>query len=160
MGRASNRKAIAMIHDRGREWIMNLLPRMRRYAHVMARGQTVIADQFVAEAVALSVSSQTSDPDIERIRKRILGYLHKRFLEQTDAEFAAVDPPENPVERALRALPVEQRSILLMVRFEQLNHEQIADITQMSVTHTRSSLSAAREKVFADVIGTLESQTA
>ena len=48
---------------------------------------------------------------------------------------------------ALQALPENQRTALLLLRFEDLSYEEIAEVMQLSVPAVKSLLNRAREQL-------------
>lgn len=57
------------------------------------------------------------------------------------------------METALRALPDEQREILLLVALEELSYDEVAQTLKIPIGTVMSRLSRAREKMRANMEG-------
>ena len=94
--------------------------------------------------------------DMIRSRRTVsIGSLTKAKLpevEATDVDQLDVSSSVDLVKRIIKELPDLQRTIIHLRDIEQLDYEEIADVTQLSANAIRVNLSRARKKVRDEIL--------
>jgi RNA polymerase sigma-70 factor (ECF subfamily) len=147
------------------------IPRLRRYARALT-GDAGRADDLVQDCLerALSRLGQwRPGSDLRAWLFTIMHNLHVNALRRhfngptftalhdDDAHvapFAADGPLQlRDLEAALRALPEEQRAVLLLVAVEDVSYEQVGVILDIPIGTVMSRLHRARERLRAHMTG-------
>jgi RNA polymerase sigma-70 factor (ECF subfamily) len=154
------------MHEAFIEALKEQLPSLRRYATALA-GNAAMADDLVQDTVerALRRSEQLRElqhlpgwlrrilynlyVDLKR-RSRTLG-IQQDVMELVDHLELSTPAQDRALIhdflKAVDALPVEQRQILLLVGLENLSYREIADELNIPIGTVMSRLSRARERV-------------
>jgi len=140
------------------------IPRLRRYARALA-GDRYAADDLVQDTLEracnkLHLWRQGSD-----MRAWLFAIMHNVFVNQARSRRQDIERhmEELPViavretqgqqlelmevDRALRALPVDQREVLLLVAVEQLTYEETSRALEVPIGTVMSRLSRGRERL-------------
>lgn len=140
------------------------IPRLRRYARALV-GDRYAADDLVQDTLErawnkLHLWRQGSD-----MRAWLFAIMHNVFVNQARSrrqdierhmeELPVIAVRENQgqqlelmeVDRALRALPVDQREVLLLVAVEQLTYEETSRALEVPIGTVMSRLSRGRERL-------------
>ena len=148
------------IHDR----IQAEIPRLRRYARSLARDVTA-ADDLVQDCLARALGKIHLWQEGTDLRAWLFTILHNQYVNQVRRavrEGAAVGLSETEplltrapqqgrslelrdLDRAMRKLPEEQRSVILLVGMEGMRYEEVAEILDVPVGTVRSRLSRGRD---------------
>lgn len=138
------------------------LPALRRYARWLARDPHV-ADDLVQAALERAITRWDSRRDEEALRPWLFAIVYRRFLDgrrcaKRDAGLLAAlgtSTETHPsAERehlarstldALERLPVEQRSLLILVSVEGLSYRDVAEMLEVPIGTVMSRLSRARQ---------------
>lgn len=139
------------------------IPRLRRYARALT-GDAARADDLVQDTLERALGKwRLWRPG--NLRAWLMTMMHNIFVNQLRAaaplEFRdAAEMPELPVrgrqtdalelrdlDRALQALPAEQRAVVLLVGLEELRYEEVARITGVPLGTVMSRLSRARARL-------------
>lgn len=137
------------------------LPALRRYARWLARDPHA-ADDLVQAALERAITRWDSRRDEEALRPWLFAIIYRRFLDgcrraKRDAGLLAAlstsTETQPSVERehlarstldALERLPVEQRSLLILVSVEGLSYRDVAEMLEVPIGTVMSRLSRAR----------------
>jgi len=140
------------------------IPRLRRYARALV-GDRYAADDLVQDTLErawnkLHLWRQGSD-----MRAWLFAIMHNVFVNQARSRRQDIERhmEELPViavrgaqgqqlelmevDRALRALPVDQREVLLLVAVEQLTYEETSRALEVPIGTVMSRLSRGRERL-------------
>ena len=140
------------------------IPRLRRYARALV-GDRYAADDLVQDTLErawnkLHLWRQGSD-----MRAWLFAIMHNIFVNQARSRRQDIERhmEELPViavrgtqgqqlalmevDRALRALPVDQREVLLLVAVEQLTYEETSRALEVPIGTVMSRLSRGRERL-------------
>jgi RNA polymerase sigma-70 factor (ECF subfamily) len=141
------------------------MPRMRRYARALLRDH-VDAEDLVHDAVVRALSRAHLWRDGSNLRAWLFTILHNQYVDEVRKsarmgrpisidkvaaparpapQIAAVELTE--LDRALGLLPRMQRTILMLIVLEGMNHEQVAQRYRIPVGTVRSRLSRARRRL-------------
>lgn len=149
------------------------LPRLRRYARLLT-GDAARADDLLQDTLEraarkwslwrpeLGAAGGADRPSA--LRAWLLTLMHRHFLNQlrdqrqhlyeeyVDEHAPTHDPQAQwqqrmDIERALAALPVAAREVLLLVCVEELSYEDAARVLELPVGTVMSRLSRARERL-------------
>jgi RNA polymerase sigma-70 factor (ECF subfamily) len=144
--------------------IVACIPNLRRYALGLT-GNREAADDLVQDTMERAWSRISLWQRRGDLRAWLFSILHNRFVDRVRAERRApMDPlPEEPgfpvrasqsdmlevrdLDRALLALPIEQREVLLLVAVEQMSYEQVAKTLGIPLGTVMSRLSRGRERL-------------
>lgn len=147
--------------------VQPLIPGLRRYSRAMLRDATV-ADDLVQDCLERVVSrwhQRRDDGDVASWAYRILHNLainHLRSAKRRgmhvaldDAEDAALARPPSQedalhhrdIVHALQELPVDQRSVLLLVSVEDMSYSEAASVLDVPIGTIMSRLARARERL-------------
>ncbi len=148
-----------------------LIPRLRRYAHALAR-HPVRADDLVQDALEKAWSRRRQWQPGTDLRAWLFTILHNTFISElrrftvrgydadtidgTDQAASKIPVAESvnsqvgvmlDIERALAALPVEQRAVVLLVGLEDLSYREAAEVLGIPVGTVMSRLSRGRARL-------------
>ena len=144
-----------------------LIPRLRRYAHALAR-HPVRADDLVQDALERAWSRRGQWQHGTDLRAWTFTIMHNVFISDMrrgairghdhgdgGAEFLAdpqVDTAKNTallldLERALASLPADQRTVVLLVGLEDFGYREVADILGIPIGTVMSRLSRGRVRL-------------
>jgi RNA polymerase sigma factor (sigma-70 family) len=142
--------------------IVAQIPRLRRYARALTRGDVTAADDLVQDCLLRAVSKSHLWQEGTDLRAWLFTILHNQYVNQvrravregtavalsdTKTEPVLARAPDQEVrdlERALAQLPDEQRSALLLVGMEGMNYDEAAAVLDVPVGTIRSGLSRGR----------------
>ena len=140
------------------------IPRLRRYARALTRDVTR-ADDLVQNCLTRAVAKQHLWQPGTDLRAWLFTILHHQNVndvrsasrrgdgvpvEKVTPTLAAVSDPTaalqiRDLERAMAALPGEQRQVILLVGLEGMSYEEVATILRIPIGTVRSRLSRGRE---------------
>lgn len=144
--------------------VVEQIPRLRRYARALLRGDALAADDLVQDCLERALSRLNRwgrDSDlrawmftimhniyVNQVRRRANG---PQLLELTDELSVDSVPPggESAValaelQRAVNALSADHREVLLLVALEGLSYQEVAGILGIPLGTVMSRLSRAR----------------
>jgi RNA polymerase sigma-70 factor (ECF subfamily) len=141
------------------------IPKLRRYAHALARGG-IRADDLVQDCFVRALEKQHLFRRGSNLRAWLFTILHNTSVNQVrravregtvvDVEEAVAAPALvqsarqgdrvklHDLHRALGRLPEEQRQVLLLVSLEGLPYDRAAEVLDVPTGTVRSRLSRAR----------------
>ncbi|HEX7250327.1 MAG TPA: RNA polymerase sigma factor [Burkholderiales bacterium] len=143
--------------------LIELIPRLRRYARALA-GERAAADDLVQDTLERAWSKLHLYRRGTDLRAWLFTVMHNVHVNRLRAARPS-DPLEDEMpelaqratqgdallvrdlERALAALPVAQREVLLLVALEDLSYEETAQALDIPIGTVMSRLARAREKV-------------
>jgi len=138
-----------------RERIVDLIPRLRRYARALTSPHAG-PDELV-RVVLLRATRQLRIGHAEAdLRVWLFSLLHEAYVERAGGAESNGTEPSRPVpqgaqvlpfERAIATLPASQREIFLLVTLEDMSYEQVAQTLAIPIGTVMSRLSRAREKL-------------
>ena len=148
-----------------------LIPRLRRYAHALAR-HPVRADDLIQDTLERAWSRRRQWQPGTDLRAWLFTILHNTFISElrrfavrgydaetidgTDRIPLSPAPGESinsqagvmrDIERALAALPVDQRAVVLLVGLEDLSYREASDVLGVPVGTVMSRLSRGRARL-------------
>lgn len=147
-----------------------LIPRLRRYAHALAR-HPLQPDDLVQDALERAWSRRRQWREGSDLRAWVFAIMHNAFIDQLrriasrggDVEstsiIAGLDGPGSPLvvdadsgtrldlERALAALPEDQRAVVLLVGLEDLGYRDAAEVLGIPIGTVMSRLSRGRARL-------------
>jgi RNA polymerase sigma factor (sigma-70 family) len=149
--------------------IVDLIPRLRRYARALA-GDRGLADDLVQDTLERAWSKFHLYRRGTDLRAWLFTVMHNVYVNQLRAArpSAALDEdlPElarpgretdglqiRDLDRAIGRLPPEQREVLLLVALEDMSYEQAAQTLEIPIGTVMSRLARAREKLRAMLNG-------
>jgi RNA polymerase sigma-70 factor (ECF subfamily) len=141
-----------------------LLPRLTRYARVLTRDH-VAADDLVQECVTRALGKMHLWEEGTDLRAWLFTILHHQYVSlarrqarqrastelQKSYRNLAVSPDQTTrlelrdLERALAALPEEQRSVIMLVGLDGMRYDEAASLVNLPVGTVRSRVSRGRE---------------
>ncbi len=150
--------------------IVELIPRLRRYARALA-GDRARADDLVQDTLERAWNKFHLWRPGSDLRAWLFTVMHNVHVNQVRAsrDHAMLDDegPEMAVagvqgasleirdlERALAVLPPEQREVLLLIALEDMSYVEVATMLDIPIGTVMSRLSRAREKLRALMHGT------
>ena len=143
------------------------IPRLRRYARALTRGDVVQADDLVQNCLTRAVAKQHLwEPETD-LRAWLFTILHNQFVNYVRRsaregasvpieDFAPILPIASnalpslelrDLEIALGKLPHEQRQVILLVGLEGMSYDEVASILQVPIGTVRSRLSRGRDQL-------------
>jgi RNA polymerase sigma-70 factor (ECF subfamily) len=143
------------------------IPALRRYAAALLRDEQEV-DDLVHDCLVRALDYRRTWRQDTNLRAWLFAILHNQFISRLRRQKVRghVEPldslpdgavAEHPRQdqhlesrdliRALDALPVEQRTVLLLVALEDLSYAEVAQITGVPVGTVMSRLARAREKL-------------
>lgn len=144
--------------------ILEHIPRLRRYARALL-GDRYAADDLVQDTLERAWNKFHLWRPGSDLRAWMFAIMHNVFVNQVrskrnDMEKTMEELPDvavratqsdsleiADVERALRALPDEQREVLLLVAIEEMTYEQASRALDIPIGTVMSRLSRARERM-------------
>lgn len=141
------------------------IPRLRRYARALLRGDGAAADDLVQDCLERALSRLRlwrRDSDLRAWMFTIMHNLYVNRLRRTRRESTFAQTPEeidniaaapaditylSELERASALLQPDQREILLLVALEGLSYQQVAAILGVPEGTVMSRLARARERL-------------
>lgn len=140
------------------------IPRLRRYARALAR-DVAAADDLVQDCLARAIGKLHLWQEGTDLRAWLFTILHNQYVNQvrravregkavglSDTEPMLTQAPAQgkrlelrDLERAIAKLPVEQRSVILLVGLEGMRYEEVSEMLGIPVGTVRSRLSRGRE---------------
>ena len=151
------------------ESIVELIPRLRRYARALA-GDRTAADDLVQDTLERSWSKLHLYRRGTDLRAWMFTIMHNVYVNQLRAMRPSVPlddkMPEltqparesdalvlRDLDAAIRRLPPEQREVLLLVALEEMSYEEAAATLGIPIGTVMSRLARAREKLRAMMAG-------
>jgi RNA polymerase sigma-70 factor (ECF subfamily) len=147
-----------------RRLIIEHIPRLRRYARALV-GDRYLADDLVQDTLERAWNKFYLWRPGSDLRAWLFTIMHNVFVNETRRRRYEIEqlmeevPPVavratqseqlelRDVDRALRALPVEQREVVLMVAVEQFSYEEVSDALDIPIGTVMSRLSRARARM-------------
>jgi RNA polymerase sigma factor (sigma-70 family) len=147
--------------------IESCVPALRRYAGVLLRDRQEV-DDLVHDCLVRALDRLHTRRNNADMRPWLFTIMHNLYvsrvrqnkvhgpiesLDRVDETALAVDPPQDhalrtqDVMRAVRRLPEDLRSVLLLVTVEDLSYGDVARILDIPIGTVMSRLSRARERV-------------
>jgi|SRR5687767_13527544 len=144
------------------ESIVELIPRLRRYARALA-GDRIAADDLVQDTLERAWSKLHLYRRGTDLRAWLFTVMHNVYVNQLRAlRPAAAFDEEMPelalpartdtlelrdLDAAIRRLPTDQREVLLLVALEEMSYEEAAGTLGIPIGTVMSRLARAREKL-------------
>jgi RNA polymerase sigma-70 factor (ECF subfamily) len=153
-----------------RDQLLACIPRLRRYARALV-GDRAGADDLVQDTVERGWAGLSGWQGGSDMRAWLFSIMHNVRIDQvrrpslsTESLNEETSMPAThgspwsglemrDMETALRALPEEQREILLLVALEQLSYDEVAQTLNIPIGTVMSRLSRAREKMRVNMEG-------
>lgn len=150
--------------------IVELIPRLRRYARAMT-GNSVRADDLVQDALERAWSKRYLWRRGSNLRAWLFTIMHNVFVNQLrqdheSRDHSPFDDNESSVlavadhalamrdlARALEQLPAEYREVVLLVGLEQMTYSEVAKVLGVPLGTIMSRLSRGRERLRALMSG-------
>lgn len=145
-------------------WIIQLLPRLRRYARLLARGDAARADDLVQDCVERALSRMHLWREGSDLRAWLFTIMHNLHVNQVHRRNAAPDriPLEHDpameeahggeekiylrqLSRLMHELPAEQREVLYLVAVEGMRYREVAALLDIPDGTVMSRLARARD---------------
>lgn len=155
------------------ERLVELIPRLRRYARALA-GDRASADDLVQDTLERAWAKLHLYRRGTDLRAWLFTVMHNvhvnkrrtaRPTESLDDE--AIELAQRAVQgdslvvrdldRAIALLPAEQRAVLLLVTLEEMSYEEVAQTLSIPMGTVMSRLSRAREKLRQMMLGNMTS---
>ena len=151
------------------ERLVELIPRLRRYARALA-GDRASADDLVQDTLERAWAKLHLYRRGTDLRAWLFTVMHNVHVNRVRAT-RATDPIEEEMpelaqrapqgdalvvrdlERAIARLPAEQREVLLLVTLEDMSYDEVARTLGIPIGTVMSRLSRAREKMRAMLSG-------
>ena len=150
--------------DDFRKQLVHHIPHLRRYGRSLLRGEDE-SDDLVQECLMRAIRNQRSFKPGTNMRGWLFTIMHNLYIDlvrkrSTIRTLAtALDVPGRGnalpnqihslelgrLDVALRQLPDDQRSTLMLVALEGLSYQEVADITGVAVGTVKSRVSRGRE---------------
>jgi RNA polymerase sigma factor (sigma-70 family) len=143
--------------------LIELIPRLRRYARALV-GERAAADDLVQDTLERAWSKLHLYRRGTDLRAWLFTVMHNVHVNRLRAA-RPTDPLEDEMpelaqratqgdalmvrdlERAVAALPIAQRQVLLLVALEDLSYEETARVLEIPIGTVMSRLARAREKL-------------
>ena len=149
--------------------IVELIPRLRRYARALA-GDRIAADDLVQDTLERAWSKFHLYRRGTDLRAWLFTVMHNVYVNQLRAARPVApleeDMPElaqaarevdglvlRDLDAAIRRLPPEQREVLLLVALEEMSYDEAAGTLAIPIGTVMSRLARAREKLRAMLSG-------
>jgi len=143
-------------------------PRLRRYAAVLTRGNSVEADDLAQDCLVRALSRTHLWQDGTDLRAWLFTILHNTFVNRVrmaarhgtavglgEGERRLVSAPNQDqrlkvrdLQRALTRLPPEQQQVLYLIGIEGMRYEEVAAIQRVPEGTVRSRLSRGRDALW------------
>jgi len=151
------------------ESIVELIPRLRRYARALA-GDRAAADDLVQDTLERAWTKLHLFRRGTDLRAWLFTVMHNVHVNQLRAARPSAqldeDMPElalparendalvlRDLDAAIRRLPLEQRQVLLLVALEDMSYDEAARTLEIPIGTVMSRLARAREKLRAMLSG-------
>ncbi len=152
------------------ERLVELIPRLRRYARALA-GDRASADDLVQDTLERAWAKLHLYRRGTDLRAWLFTVMHNVHVNRVRAA-RSTDPLEDEMpelaqrasqgdalvvrdlDRSIARLPDEQRAVLLLVTLEEMSYEEVARTLAIPIGTVMSRLSRAREKMRAMMAGT------
>lgn len=151
------------------EDIVELIPRLRRYARALA-GERSAADDLVQDTLERAWAKLHLYRRGTDLRAWLFTVMHNVYVNQRraarisvplDEEMPELAQPQREtdtlvlrdLDAAIRRLPPDQREVLLLVALEDMSYDVAADTLGIPIGTVMSRLSRAREKLRAMLSG-------
>ena len=151
------------------ESIVELIPRLRRYARALA-GDRTAADDLVQDTLERAWSKLHLYRRGTDLRAWLFTVMHNVYVNQRraarpssplDDEMPELSQPVREVDTlvlrdldaAIRRLPADQREVLLLVALEDMSYDEAAHALGIPIGTVMSRLARAREKLRAMLSG-------
>jgi len=147
---------------RDAESIVELIPRLRRYARALA-GDRIAADDLVQDTLERAWSKLHLYRRGTDLRAWLFTVMHNVYVNQLramrpaaqfDEEMPELAPPARTdtlelrdLDAAIRRLPPDQREVLLLVALEEMSYDEAAGTLGIPIGTVMSRLARAREKL-------------
>jgi RNA polymerase sigma-70 factor (ECF subfamily) len=144
------------------ESIVELIPRLRRYARALA-GDRIAADDLVQDTLERAWSKLHLYRRGTDLRAWLFTVMHNVYVNQLramrpaaqfDEEMAELALPARTdtlelrdLDAAIRRLPPDQREVLLLVALEEMSYDEAAGTLGIPIGTVMSRLARAREKL-------------
>jgi RNA polymerase sigma factor (sigma-70 family) len=151
------------------ERLVDLIPRLRRYARALVSDRASADDlvQDTLERAWAKLHLYRRGTDLRAWLFTVMHNVHVNKVRATRATDSIDDEmPElaqravqgdalivRDLDRSISLLPVEQRSVLLLVTLEDMSYEEVARTLSIPIGTVMSRLSRAREKLRAMMLG-------
>ena len=152
--------------ERFERLVIEQIPRLRRYARALT-GDPTRADDLVQDTLARAISRRQLWLREKGIRPWLFTIMHNLYVNEVDKRsrqpvlldaashadgILASEQPESgllvrDLDRALAALPEEQREVVLLVGLEQLSYRETARALSIPIGTVMSRLSRGRERL-------------
>ena len=140
------------------------IPRLRRYARALHRGNVTVADDLVQDTLTRAVAKQHLWEPGTNLRAWLFTVMHNQHVNhvrRAAREGTTVDiddvhnllvSPSDPIvslllrdlNRGLAKLHVEQRQTILLIGLEGMSYQEVAQILCIPIGTVRSRLSRGR----------------
>lgn len=137
--------------------ILDLIPRLRRFAHAVC-GDTGIGDDAVNSALVEAMRQPLASRNKERLFHSLLSAIYGGL--KTGNGLAAVKPDatnaavgSSTMADRLMSLSLQERAAIVLATTEALAYRSIAGIMGVGEPDVRTHLRQAREKLCADSMG-------
>ncbi|MDH5178130.1 MAG: RNA polymerase sigma factor [Gammaproteobacteria bacterium] len=146
--------------------IIEFIPRLRRYAYALYRGNETAADDLVQDCIERALRNMASWQQGTDLRAWLFTIMHNLYVNQikrmsngpnfvdlNDDLFAGLQGRADnhmllrDLEGALNTLPPDQKEILLLVTLEGMSYREVADIMDIPEGTVMSRLSRARQQI-------------
>jgi RNA polymerase sigma-70 factor (ECF subfamily) len=151
------------------ERLVELIPRLRRYARALA-GDRAAADDLVQDTLERAWAKLHLYRRGTDLRAWLFTVMHNVHVNKVRAarptDVLDEDAPElaqratqgdallvRDLDRSIALLPVEQRAVLLLVALEDMSYEEVARTLGIPIGTVMSRLSRAREKLRSMMLG-------
>jgi RNA polymerase sigma factor (sigma-70 family) len=151
------------------ESIVELIPRLRRYARALA-GDRTAADDLVQDTLERAWSKLHLYRRGTDLRAWLFTVMHNVYVNQRRAARSSMpldeEMPElaqparesdmlvlRDLDAAIRRLPPDQREVLLLVALEDMSYAEAAEALEIPIGTVMSRLARAREKLRAMLSG-------
>jgi len=145
------------------ESIVDLIPRLRRYARALA-GERTAADDLVQDTLERAWSKLHLYRRGTDLRAWLFTVMHNVYVNQRRAARSTTpledEMPElaqparesdtlvlRDLDAAIRRLPADQREVLLLVALEDMSYAEAADALEIPIGTVMSRLARGREKL-------------
>jgi RNA polymerase sigma-70 factor (ECF subfamily) len=122
------------------------LARLRRYARALA-GPGAAPDELVRETLERASRSPQPYGEDRESRIALFTLMHEVYAHGGTPEHT------HEFDRAISALPAEQREVFLLVCVEEMSYEDVARTLAIPIGTVMSRLYRAREKLRAGLLG-------
>ena len=144
--------------------VVQHIPRLRRYARALV-GDRYSADDLVQDTLERACNKLHLWRPGSDMRAWLFSIMHNVFVNQVrsrryEVDVRIEDLPQMAVratqgqnlevadvDRALRALPAEQREVVLLVSIEELTYEEVSRALNIPIGTVMSRLSRGRERL-------------